>query len=395
MTGLRSWWWHRQGLDGAPAEADPATVLATSGWARSVGGVNPYLTLFARAGTTRADTDRAVADLAICELPAARGCTYVVPSADFALALQAGRRAPEAEAATALRLGVPRQEIDDLCAAVLDALADRPLDPAALKGPLGPAVRSLGEAGRKKGLTTTLPVALGLLQSAGEIRRIPLTGRLDQQRYAYERWTPPRTRLTDEETRVELARRYFGWTGGASLAELRWFTAFSARDAKAAVAELDLADIGGGRLALREDAEALARFEAPTAPSYALLAGIDALVLLRRDVPSLLDAVDASRPIPGHASGKNLGDVADLPDHAIVDRGRLAGLWEYDVETERIIWWVFDAGAASDPALRSAVERTETFVRDQLGDARSMSLDSPESRKPRITALRDAAQQGK
>jgi hypothetical protein len=395
MTGLRSWWWHRQGLDGALAGADPATVLATSGWARSVGGVNPYLTLFARAGTTRAETDRAVADLAICELPAARGCTYVVPSADFALALQAGRRAPEAEAATALRLGVPRQEIDDLCAAVLDALAGGPLDPAALKGPLGPAVRSLGEAGRKKGLTTTLPVALGLLQSAGEIRRIPLTGRLDQQRYAYARWTPPRTRLTDEEARAELARRYFGWTGGASLAELRWFTAFSARDAKAAVNELDLADIGGGRLALREDADALARFEAPTAPGYALLAGIDALVLLRRDVPSLLDTVDASRPIPGHGSGKNLGDVADLPDHAIVDRGRLAGLWEYDVETERIIWWVFAAGTASDPDLRSAVERTEAFVRDQLGDARGMSLDSPTSRKPRITALRAAAQQGK
>ena len=161
---------------------------------------------------------------------------------------------------------------------------------------------------------------------------------------------------------------------------------------QAAIAELDLADIGDGRLALREDADALAAFEPPAVPGYALLAGIDALVLLRRDVPSLLDAGDASRPIPGHRSGKNLGDVADLPGHAIVDRGRLVGLWEYDVETERIVWWVLAAGAASDPALRSAVERTETFVRDQLGDARGMSLDSPTSRKPRITALRAAAQ---
>lgn len=39
-------------------------------------------------------------------------------------------------------------------------------------------------------------------------------------------------------------------------------------------------------------------------------------------------------------------------------------------------------------ALRRAVARTEVFVRDELGDARSMSLDSPKSRQGRIEALR-------
>lgn len=392
MSGdaLRAWWWHRQGLDGALGGGDPATVLATTGWARSVGGAGPYLTLFARAGTGRADVDAAVADLAIGELPAARGCTYVVPAADFGLALQVGRHAPEAEAVRAERLGVPRRELDELCEAVVHALAGGALDPAGLKGVLGPAVRNLGEEGRKKGLSTTLPVALGLLQAAGEIRRIPANGRLDQQRYAYTRWSPVRTGLSDDEARTELARRYFGWTGGASLAELRWFTAFSARHAKAAVAGLDLVDVGDGRLALPEHAEELAAFDPAAAPRYALLAGIDALMLLRRDVRSLLDAADAGRPVPGHRSGACLGDLADLPDHAILDRGRLIGLWEYDVETERVAWWVFDQAAAADPALLSAVERTETYVRDQLGDARAVSLDSPKSRAVRISALRAA-----
>jgi len=44
-----------------------------------------------------------------------------------------------------------------------------------------------------------------------------------------------------------------------------------------------------------------------------------------------------------------------------------------------------------DKTLKLAVTRTEAFVRDQLGDARSFSLDSPKSRAPRITALRKAA----
>jgi hypothetical protein len=387
---MRAWWWHRQGLDGGFTGADPAAVLAATGWARSVGGAGPYLSLFARAGSGRADVDAAVADLAISELPAARGCTYVVPAADFGLALQVGRHAPEAEAAVAGKLGVPRGELDSLCSAVTDALASGPLDPAGLREVLGSAVRSLGAEGRKKGLSTTLPVALGLLQAAGEIRRVPVNGRLDQQRYAYTRWSPVPTGLSDEEARVELARRYFHWTGGASLAELRWFTAFPARHAKAAVAALDLVDLGDGRLAPPELAEELGAFRPADLPRYALLAGIDALVLLRRDVKGLLDAADAARPVPGHRSGACLGDLADLPDHAIADRGRLIGLWEYDVAAERIAWWVFDAGAAADPELLAAVERTETYVRDQLGDARGFSLDSPKSRAARVGALRAA-----
>ena len=42
-------------------------------------------------------------------------------------------------------------------------------------------------------------------------------------------------------------------------------------------------------------------------------------------------------------------------------------------------------------ALREAIRRTEAFVRDDLGDARSFSLDSPESRGSRIAAIERAA----
>ncbi len=384
-TDLRAWWWHRQGLDGSLAGADPAAVLASTGWARSVGGANPYLTLFARTGVSRVEVDAAVADLAIHELPSARGCTYVVPAADFGLALQVGRGAPEADVARVAKLGVPRAELDRLCAAVLEAVADRPLDPAGLKDVLGDAVRNLGEAGKKVGVTTTLPVALGLLQASGELRRVPVDGRLDQQRYSYTRWRAPASGLTDEQARVELVRRYLGWTGGATLAHVRWFTAFSARDARAALAELELVELADGVLALPEDAKAYAEFSPPPAPHYSLVAGIDAIVLLRRDLPSLLDPGDLERAIPGERHG--FGALKDLPDHAIVDRGRVIGLWQFDVDGQRIAWWSF---GADDAALRSEVERTEAYLRDQLGDARSFSLDSPKSRAPRIAALDQA-----
>jgi hypothetical protein len=358
-----------------------------------VGGANPYLSLHARAGTDRAAADADVEALEIYELPSARGCTYVLPREHFALGLQLGSGAPEAELRTLERLGVTRREIDRLCGEVLTVLdAGHALDPAKLKDELGDAVRNLGEKGRKKGQSTTLPAALGLLQAAGEIRRVPTNGRLDQQRYAYIRWSPPTTGLDRRAAQAELARLYFDWIGPASLNHFRWFSAFSAADAKAAVAGLELVDVGEGLLAPPALVEELATFEAgrakaPTKTPYALLAGIDALILLRRDHHALLDPADAARTVPGDR--KSLGEQADLPDHPIVDRGRVVGLWQYDTDAEEIVAWAF--AGKPDKALSAEIERVGAYVRDQLGDARSFSLDSPKSRAPRLAALRSAA----
>lgn len=388
MADSRAFWWHRQGLDGSLAGAEPAEVLRRSGWARSVGGANPYLTLFARAGTTRAAADTAVRALDIYELPAARGCTYVVPGDHFALALGVGHGAPEGDVRVLAKLGVERAELDRLAEGVLAVLADGGAhDPAALKDQLGDLVRGLGEEGRKRGQSTTLPAVLGLLQADGAIRRVPVSGRLDQQRYAYTRWDRPAWPGSPEQARAELARLYFGWTGLATLGHFRWFSAFTAAQAKAATADLGLVALDDGLLALPEVAAEYRAYKPPGRPSYALLAGIDALLLLRRDVPSLLAPVDADRPVPGEKL--QVGGLADLPDHAIVDRGRLVGLWQYDVEAGEIVWWLF-AGGRPDKALAAEIERTAAFIRDDLGDARSFSLDSPKARAPRLAALRAA-----
>ena len=93
---LRAWAWHRQGLDGSLAGCTAEQVLARAGWARSVGGANPYITLFARAGIRREQVDADVLAHRILELPAARGCTYVLGRDDFAWALKLGKDAAEA-----------------------------------------------------------------------------------------------------------------------------------------------------------------------------------------------------------------------------------------------------------------------------------------------------------
>ncbi len=376
---------------GNGAGKSTAEILVETGWVRGLGGVAPYLALFARAGLSREAVDTAVAKLQIHELPAVRGCTYVVPSPDFALALKAGEPFGGAEMRTAAKLGVTEKEIAKLCEAVVKALAKEPLDPDGIREATGPASRSLGEAGKKKGVTTTLPLALGKLQASGDIRRIATNGRLDQQRYRYALWKPSpfaKFKLTPDEVNIELARRFFNWAGPATLGEFQRFSALSLRASKTAIDALKLAPFDGDRFMTRPHREEFESFKTPKQAHYTLVGNIDGMALFRRDLKDLLDAHDSSREVYADRGLKKLNTLDFLYSHAIFDRGRLVGLWEFDPAADAIEWAPF---IPKNKDLERAVARTEEFVRAQLGDARSFSLDSPKSRAPRVEALRKAA----
>jgi hypothetical protein len=103
-------------------------------------------------------------------------------------------------------------------------------------------------------------------------------------------------------------------------------------------------------------------------------------------VHSLLDDRDMNRKVIADKVAVPVGGLSDLPSHAILDRGRLVGLWEFDPEAGSIVWATF---GPRDKALEAVVRDTEAFVRGQLGDARSFSLDSPKSRASRLNSLRE------
>ncbi len=387
---LRAWWAHCQGLDGTLLGKSPAEVLEQTGWARSVGGSGPYLTLFSRAGIGRERVDQAVARAEIHELPSARGCTYVVPASDFALALKVGQDFGfEPDMRIARKLGVTDDEIAQLCEILLAALEEGPQEPDELRKSAGGAVRNLGEEGKKKGLTTTLPLALGKLQSAGDIRRLPMNGRLDQQRYRYTLWRPnplADSTMSTDKAFVELARRFFDWIAPASVAEFQWFSGLGARAAKAAIEPLDLQPFqeGDARLIPRAKREQFSSFDPPQKQRCVLVSCLDGILHLRRDVRGLLRPQDLKRSVFTERGMTEIGELSDLSHHAILDRGTLVGLWDFDPITGAVAWKSF---MGKDRALEETVKQTEEFVRQQLGDARAFSLDSPKSRVSRIHAL--------
>jgi len=170
------------------------------------------------------------------------------------------------------------------------------------------------------------------------------------------------------------------------MAEYQWFSALTGKAAQAAIEPLKLEKVAGDRLMLPEDRGQFEAFQIPKHPQYAMVSSIDGLSLLRRDLNSLVDAKDYGHKLLRREGGG--GGVLDLPSHAIFDRGRLVGLWEYDPATESLAWMAF---IPKNKDLEKAVLRMEEYVRTQLGDARSFSLESPKSRIPRIEGLRKAA----
>lgn len=352
----------------------------SAGWSRSVGGANPYLALFSRTGASRQQVDQLALDLELFELPCARGCTYVVPRDHFEIALRAGSSFGEGDYLVATRhLGVTDSEIHHLCERVLVLLESGPKEPSELKSELGDTVRSLGPEGKKRGQTTTLPLALGRLQRSGQIRRQPVNGRLDTQKYRYELWlnSPITDSVTsDQEVAEQVAGLFFGWIGIASLAQFVKLSGFGAKLAKDTVRSLSLSSVPGtDLLGSAADLDSLSSFQPSPDPFYRLVGSIDNMFHLRRDIGSLLDSESQDASFAG---------VQDLNHHAILDRGRLVGFWDYDVESSHVRWRAFEAPSAG---MRAAVSEVEEFVRDQLGDARTFSLDSPESRKKRLASL--------
>lgn len=395
MDKLCAFWSVKQGLDRLHPEWSPRQTLAKTGWQRAVGGSNPYQAIWARTGHPTAMADQAAKDIEIHELPSARGCTYVLPKDHFAIGLRVAEGTSERAAIqTAIKhLGFTEEELVRLCAKMMDVVSDEPKDPKALREAMGDVVRNFGEEGKKRGQTTSLGLALGKLQVEGKIRRVPNNGRLDNERFGYARWndSPLDDGAIDRQAAfVALAQAFWGWLGIAKAADFQWFTSLGVKASKEVLDQLELQPVepGSDWLALPETIQDFAHFSVPAESKPVLVSCLDSIILLRRDAVALVAEKHQQAVIAGEKGRVLVGGVKDIDNHVILDRGRIIGIWEFDMEAGELVWHTFDRPTE---AIREAVAKTEVFVRDDAGDARGFSLDGVKSRKPKIALLKELA----
>jgi len=120
-----------------------------------------------------------------------RGCIYLVPSAAVPDLSRSRRGLARADREGPRQIGKTLAFVEALAPAVL-AHAHRADDPR--RDPQGVPRRhpSFGDPGKKVGLSSPLPLALRLLEFAGEIERTLDGGKLDSERYL---WRRPRATL--------------------------------------------------------------------------------------------------------------------------------------------------------------------------------------------------------
>lgn len=388
MQKLHAFWAKCQGLDGSLQGRTAEETLERSGWIRSVGGSSPYLGIMARTGFSRAQIDHELANVRIHELPSARGCTYVLPAADFATGLMvAQNNGDAADLTTAIRfLGVTREEINNLQDKVLQVLQGKILTPTEIKKELGDAVRSLGEDGKKRGMTTTLGLAFTPLQVTGKIRRIPVNGRLDQQKYAYTAWENGPTLPSRAQAQADLARKFFTWGGPASLKHFRWFANLTVPACDLAIADLNLQPfLDTDLFALPEHIEQFEKFTRPDEPKISFVGSLDNISHLRGKFQAILNPEDAEHPVFTHSGLKPSGFVGEILSNAVIDRGTLIGLWDFDPVEGKLLYRTFQT---TTPEVNEAAAKLEQIILADYGDIRTFSLDSPTSRKERLASLR-------
>ena len=221
----------------------------------------------------------------------------------------------------------------------------------ALRDELPPKlITNLGDAGKKLGFTSALPVALRLLQVQGRVLRLAEDFRLDAKRYFYRRWPdsipvgkPPK------DIDVALAERFLAWAAPATSDDFAFWAGITKTAAKKAMSGRQPPPAVGKRRGI---------FILPFRDNY---------FTLHRDLTEFAKGIKlldmSNKPAP-------IEKLTTLHHNAIVVDGELRGIWEYDKDAEKIVWKMFRKA----PGVEKAVKETEDFIRDH-GRIRSLRLE--------------------
>ncbi|HWO23039.1 MAG TPA: crosslink repair DNA glycosylase YcaQ family protein [Kofleriaceae bacterium] len=405
LAQARALWWQKQAIGDATRTGALATVIGETGWLRTLGGSDVYIAARARRPElVRGELDAAVAAGELCVVPAARGCIYLVPAGVvgdlMALNAEGWRKATERDLAKA---GSSMQVVEALAQEVLGAL-ERPLSTEALRKALpAGAIPSFGEAGKKIGLSSPLPLALRLLEQGGRVERTLEGGRLDSDRYLWRRapgqgkGKRKRMEARGSEHPIDtLAGAFLGFAGPATLAQLAAWSGRAQRELMPSLERLGAVAITveglGEAWVLPDDLEAVRG--APPPSGLALLAFEDNYL-----APHGLGVVSDPRhhaiqvDLWGSSKPEAIGAARHVLSRTIVVDGLIAGFWEVDPRSEGATWMTFDpAPKALARQIEEETLATARFLLRELGHARVFTLDTMDlvqERADRIAKLRD------
>lgn len=386
----------------------PSHVVARTGWVRTLGGADAYIALHARQnGLSRAQVDVHVQHGELRVVPAVRGCIYLAPKGDASLCLSIAESMSRVRAAREHeKAGIRPGEIEALGDQVAALLTTKgPMTTDALRKALPDGgIRSLGDAGKKVGISSPLPPALRALEFARRIERTPEGGRLDHERYlwrALQLLAPEASPPEPERLHARLVDRFVHFAGVATLPMFCAWSGLSQREARAALpfAVVQRAVALGDDVWCRTDAADLLRMAPAVDSAVAFLSFEDNLVHLYGGPAHLVDDEHLDREVPTWGSPSRtatkthtLRTVPHLSLRAVLADGRICGFWEYDPDAGVAMPRCFlTPSKHAQRQIEAHSDAISAFLRTEIGHGRSFSLDTDDELRARCKLLRSIA----
>jgi hypothetical protein len=388
LKHINSWRMHRQYLDRPFPSKNILNLVKSTGWIYSPGCSTPYLALWARLSSFKAEDMNKVVfdDKKLVQLETLRGCSMLVPRDQAATALRIRSRTfTELSKQARQQMPVNEADMEKLKAAVLKALQTGTRTGEQIQQSVPESlIRDFGADLKRIGLTNSLALSINLLKEDGKIIKIHAKKRLDSTEYSYILTANliPEVVTLDfrmEQACAQLAEQYFRAEAPARAKDFAWWAGINVTDAIRAAAELKPKlvpiPVEGTRdeyLISEVDLEEFASFT-PDDSAISFIPYRDTFLKGQREiVDRFVPAEHGDKPF-SRWRGKLIND----PLATIIHGGQVIGVWEWNETEEDVDILLFDSAIPKslDKAIRKRATELASFIKSNLGEIRLQGLD--------------------
>src|SRR3989454_7303879 len=372
LEQVNSWRMHRQFLDRPFASKNIVDLIKSVGWIYSPGCSTPYLALWARLSSFKADDlNRLVFDeRKLVQLETLRGCTVLVPRDQASVALRIRTRTfTELSKQARQQMPINEIEMERLKSSILKTVQSASRTPEQIQQAVPPnLVRDFGPDLKRIGLTNSLSLAINLLKEEGKLIKQQSKKRLDSTSYSLALTSnllpevdPFNLRM--EEAFAQLATQYFRAESPARVKDFAWWAGINVTDAIRAAAEvkprlLPIAVEGTKDefLISETDLDEFIAFT-PAEGAISFIPYRDTYLKGQREVVDrFVPAEHADKPF-SRWKGKLIND----PLATIVRDGRVVGVWEWNEDDEEVDLLLFES-SISKPAMKIVRKRADDLA---------------------------------
>ena len=388
LAHLNAWRMRRQFLDRPFTSKNLLDLIKSTGWIYSPGCSTPYLSLWARTGSFKAEElNRLVFDdHKLIQLETLRGCTMLVPrdQADIALRIRT-RTFTELGKQARQQMPVTDAEMEKLKGAVLKCMhsSARTIEQLQQAVPSN-LLRDFGPELKRIGLTNSLSLAINLLKEEGKVLKQQSKRRLDTMDYAFVLTSnvlpeadPLNLRM--EEACAQLAQQYFRAESPARVKDFAWWAGINVTDAIRGAGEIrprlvpvSVEETADEFLMSESDLEDFFGFE-PQEAAINFIPYRDTYLKGQREIVNrFVSSEHADKPF-SRWKGKLIND----PLATIVLNGRVVGVWEWNEDDESVDLLLFDSSVPKslERAIHKRAAELANFIRSNLGEVRLQGLD--------------------